>query len=133
MMAGRGLRKKMSLAAYTFIVYGVAALLLLIAVPLSGKSLLGYPSRAYLWLLLLALIPQLVGHSSFNWALRYFSAAFVSITLLGEPIGSTLLAYVFLDEVPALAKSFGAILILAGIIYASTRRNPDKPNQETDR
>jgi drug/metabolite transporter (DMT)-like permease len=58
-------------------------------------------------------------HSSFNWALRYLSAAFVSISLLGEPIGSTLLAYFFLGETPTALKIFGAILILAGIYIAS--------------
>jgi drug/metabolite transporter (DMT)-like permease len=49
----------------------------------------------------LALVPQLLGHSSFNWALGYLSAAFVSVTLLGEPIGSTILAYTLLEEFPA--------------------------------
>jgi drug/metabolite transporter (DMT)-like permease len=70
-------------------------------------------------LLLLALIPQLLGHSSFNWALRYLSAAYVSITLLGEPIGSTILAYFLLGETPTALKIFGAILILLGIYIAS--------------
>jgi drug/metabolite transporter (DMT)-like permease len=124
MLAGRGLRAKMSLGVYTFIVYGVAALLLLGAALLSREPLFGYPRQTYLWLVLLALIPQLIGHSSFNWALRFFSAAFVSITLLGEPIGSTILAYIFLDEVPSPLKTFGAILILVGIVIASLRRKP---------
>ena len=73
----------------------------------------------YIWLILLALVPQLFGHSSFNWALGYLSAAFVSITLLGEPIGSAVLAYILLEETPTLLKIFGAILILAGIYIAS--------------
>jgi len=67
----------------------------------------------------LALVPQLMGHSSFNWALGYLSAAFVSISLLGEPIGSAVLAYILLDETPTLLKIIGAILILAGIYIAS--------------
>jgi drug/metabolite transporter (DMT)-like permease len=68
---------------------------------------------------LLAIIPQLIGHSSFNWALGYLSAAFVSITLLGEPIGSTILAYIFLDQKPTALKLFGGGLILVGIYIAS--------------
>jgi drug/metabolite transporter (DMT)-like permease len=60
-----------------------------------------------------------MGHSSFNWALGYLSAAFVSISLLGEPIGSAVLAYILLDETPTLLKIIGAILILAGIYIAS--------------
>jgi drug/metabolite transporter (DMT)-like permease len=71
------------------------------------------------WLVLLALVPQLIGHSTFNWALGYLPAAYVAITLLGEPIGSTILAYIFLDEVPGLLLMVGAILIFGGIVIAS--------------
>jgi drug/metabolite transporter (DMT)-like permease len=73
--------------------------------------------------LLLALVPQLFGHSTFNWALRYLSVAFVSITLLGEPIGSTILAYLLLEEIPSGLKIFGAILILVGIYTAARSEN----------
>ena len=77
--------------------------------------------RIYFWMLLLAIVPQLLGHSTFNWALRYLSATYVSITLLGEPIGSAILAYFFLKEVPTGLMIFGAILILLGIFIASQR------------
>jgi drug/metabolite transporter (DMT)-like permease len=87
---------------------------------LVGHMPWGYPKQAYIWLLLLALVPQLIGHSSFNWALRYLSAAFVSITLLSEPVGSTILAYILLDEKPTIIMIIGAILILCGI-YAATQ------------
>lgn len=118
-LIGRQLRGKMSLLGYIFLVYGMAALVLVLIMLVSGQRAFGYPSLAYLWMFLLALIPQLLGHSSFNWALRYLSAAYVSITLLGEPIGSTILAYFLLDETPTLLKVFGAILILFGILIAS--------------
>jgi drug/metabolite transporter (DMT)-like permease len=72
---------------------------------------------------LLALVPQLLGHSTFNWALGYLSAAYVSITLLGEPIGSTILAYFLLGEKPTTVKIIGAILILFGIYTASRRES----------
>jgi drug/metabolite transporter (DMT)-like permease len=68
---------------------------------------------------LIALLPQLLGHSSFNWALGYVSAALVSVTLLCEPIGAIILAYIFLGEAPSPLKLFGAILILTGITIAS--------------
>lgn len=118
-LIGRQLRGKVSLLSYIFLVYGMAALVLIAITLLSGQKAFGYPPQAYLWLLLLALIPQLLGHSSFNWALRYLSAAYVSITLLGEPIGTTILAYFLLGETPTLLKVFGAILILFGIYIAS--------------
>ena len=85
----------------------------------AGQSFLGYPPVTYLWLGLLALVPQLIGHSTYNWALGYLSAAYVSIALLGEPIGSAILAYILLQETPTPLKLFGAILILVGIYVAS--------------
>lgn len=119
LLIGRRLREKMSLLTYIFLVYGMAAACLIILVISLGYEPFAYKAPTYLWFVLLALIPQLLGHSSFNWALRYLSVVYVSITLLGEPIGSTLLAYFLLSETPSGLKLFGAILILAGIYTAS--------------
>ncbi|MGB7297491.1 MAG: DMT family transporter, partial [Candidatus Aminicenantales bacterium] len=118
-MIGRRLRSKISLVSYIFLVYGMAALVLLLVMFLAGQTPLGYPSQTYLWLVLLALVPQLLGHSSYNWALGHLSATYVSIAIIGEPIGSTILAYFLLEETPAALKIFGAILILVGIYLAS--------------
>jgi len=118
-LIGRRLREKVSLISYIFVVYGMAAAVLVATVLLSGHKLLVYPSEAYIWFVLLALVPQLIGHSTFNWVLRYISAAYVSISLLGEPVGATILAYLLLGETPVALKIFGAILILIGIYLAS--------------
>jgi drug/metabolite transporter (DMT)-like permease len=118
-LIGRRLRAKMSLLSYVFVVYGMAAIVLVVIMVASGHSAFGYPLNTYVWFLFLALVPQLLGHSTFNWALGYLSAAYVSIALLGEPIGSTVLAYFILQEVPAPMKIIGAILILTGIYTAS--------------
>jgi drug/metabolite transporter (DMT)-like permease len=130
LLIGRRLRGKMSLIPYIFVVYGMAALVLVIFALAARFPVTGYPSQAYLWFVLLALVPQLFGHTTFNWALRYLSAAFVSITLLGEPIGSTVLAYIFLGETPTIIKLFGAILILAGIYVASRSEAQSVPLTE---
>jgi len=119
LLIGRRLREAMSLIPYIFVVYGMAALMLILIMLGAGESPFGQPPKLYFWVLLLALVPQLLGHSTFNWALRYLSAAYVSITLLGEPIGSAILAYLILDEVPSGLMVFGAILILVGIYVAS--------------
>jgi drug/metabolite transporter (DMT)-like permease len=119
LMIGRSVRNKLSLVNYVFVVYGVAAALLVVFLLGARLPVFDYPPQAYLWFLLLALVPQLLGHSSFNWALRYISAGYVSTALLGEPIASTILAYFLLGEVPTGLKIFGAILILAGIYVAS--------------
>ena len=129
LLIGRRLRGGISLVPYIFVVYGIAALLLIGLMFASGQSATGYAPQTYVWLILLALVPQIMGHSSFNWALGYLSAAFVSITLLGEPIGSAVLAYILLDETPTFLKIIGAILILAGIFVASRGEVTRKANR----
>lgn len=119
LIIGRRLRSGIKLVPYIFVVYGMAALVLIGLMLMAGESAVGYPIQAYWLFLFLALIPQLLGHSSFNWALGYLSASYVSITLLGEPIGSAVLAYFWLGEIPKPLMVFGAILILAGIYIAS--------------
>lgn len=125
-MIGRRLRTRLSLIPYVSLVYGMAAIVLGLMMFGSGAQFYGFSQNTYLWLILLALIPQLIGHSTFNWALGYLPAALVSVSLLGEPIGSTILAYVFLAEVPGIVKIFGAMLIFSGIVIASKNKKPDK-------
>ncbi|MBN1536045.1 MAG: DMT family transporter [Anaerolineales bacterium] len=119
MLIGRRLRVRMSLITYIFLVYSMAAIVLIIIMFMAGHQPYPYSARTYLWFVLLALVPQLLGHTSFNWALKYLSAVYVSISVLGEPVGSTILAYIVLHETPGGLKIFGAILILAGIYLAS--------------
>lgn len=123
LLIGRKLRARVSLISYVFVVYGMAAICLVLIMFAAGYSPFGYSPSTYLWLILLALVPQLLGHSTFNWALGYLSAAFVSITLLGEPIGSTVLAYFLLEEMPSSMKIIGGVLILAGIYVASLQNS----------
>lgn len=119
MMIGRTLRRKLTLLTYIFVVYGVAAILLLVIALLGRQPLGGFTPETYGWFLYLALGPQLIGHTSFNWALRYLSAAYVTVTLLSEPIGSSLLAWLLLKEPPTRLEVLGGALILAGIAIAS--------------
>ena len=123
MLVGRKLRAKMELIPYIFVVYGMASVVLMIIMLGMGESPLGLPPLAYLWFALLALVPQLFGHSTFNWALKYLPASLVSVTLLGEPVGSTILAYFIFQEQPGWMKIGGAMLILAGIWLAARGEN----------
>ena len=123
MLVGRKLRVKMELVPYIFVVYGMAALVLVVIMLGMGESPLGLPPLSYLWFLLLALVPQLFGHSTFNWALKFLPASFVSVTLLGEPVGSTVLAYFIFQEQPGWVKIGGAVLILIGIWLAAKTTN----------
>lgn len=120
LMIGRRLRGGMRLVPYIFIVYGIAAVVLLGFMRVAGQSPIGFSASTYVWILLLALVPQLIGHSTYNWALRYLPAALVSVTTLGEPIGSAILAYFILREAPTALTIVGGVLILGGI-YVSAR------------
>ena len=121
LLIGRQLRAKMTLIPYIFLVYGMAAIVMLVILLISGETLLGYSPLTYLWLLLIAIFPQLIGHSTYNWALRYLPVALVAVTTLGEPIGSSILAFIILKEIPTTLQIVGGILILAGI-YVTSRK-----------
>ncbi len=122
LIIGRKLRAGVSLIPYIFLVYGMAALTLIVIMFASGNSPLGYSPQSYGWIFLLAAIPQLIGHSTYNWALKYLPAALVAVTTLGEPIGSAILAFFILNETPTPMVIFGGALILAGIYLASRKQ-----------
>ena len=120
-LIGRRLRATLSLLPYVFLTYGTAAVVLLVALPLAGHAYTGYAPATYFWCVLLALVPQLIGHSTFNWVLRFVPAANVAVLVLGEPVGTIVLAYFVLAERPELLQLAGAALILSGIYLVSRR------------
>lgn len=121
---GRRLRAHLSVIVYIWLVYSAAAIFLLAVVAITGQQVGGLSSEAYLWMLLMGLIPQLIGHSAFNYALGFLPAAFVSLAVLGEPLGSGALAMVLLKEWPTALQLVGAALILSGIALASNIKKP---------
>jgi drug/metabolite transporter (DMT)-like permease len=122
LMIGRGLRRALSLTSYIVVVYGFAMLMMIAVAMVMRLSFFGYSLNTYLWLGLLALFPQLVGHSASNYALGYLPAALVAVALLGEPVGATILASLLLHEVPTAFQIFGGILTLIGIYLVSRER-----------
>lgn len=121
LIIGRRLRQKLSLLTYITVVYGAAAIFLQLLALFSGASLWGYTLLAFFFLLLMAVFPQLVGHSSYNWALGYLPAAYVSVAVIAEPVGATLLAMAIFQEIPGPIVIVGSVLILAGVVIASRR------------
>lgn len=119
LIIGRRLRLGMSLLSYAAVVYSTAAFFLIVMVLVAGHTLFGYSAIAYLVMLLMAIFPQLIGHSSYNWALGYLTAASVSLAVIAEPIGATLLALLIFQEIPNGITLVGSALLLAGIVYAS--------------
>lgn len=119
MLIGRHLRRRLSLLGYIGLVFTTAAIVLLAMAWVMGTSLFGYSLQGYALVVLLAIGPQLIGHTSYNWALKYLSATFITISILAEPIGATLIAIPVLAQVPSPGKWVGGALILTGIYLAA--------------
>jgi len=119
LLVGRKVRQKVSLLAYITLVYGVAALLLIFLALMNGDSFFDYPPKTFLLFILLAVVPQLIGHTSLNWALKFFSATLVAVFILGEPIGASILAYALLGETVGANLFLGGTLVLLGIYLSA--------------
>jgi drug/metabolite transporter (DMT)-like permease len=118
LLLGRKLRRTLSLLAYITVCYGAAAVCLWISVLALGLPITGYGSQTVMLFWAMALFTQLVGHTSFNWALKWLSAGAVAVSLLGEPIGSTILAYIIFNEGLTSFKIAGGVFILGAIYIA---------------
>ncbi len=127
MLLGRRFRPQIPLLPYITVVYGVAAVCLLGFVGIAHQPLWPYSGQALIILAALAVGPQILGHSAFNWALRFLPASFVTLGLLGEPVGTMILASWFLAEWPTWGEIIGGGVILTGIYLASrsTLSSPD--------
>jgi drug/metabolite transporter (DMT)-like permease len=115
---GRRVRTHVSLLLYIGVVYPVAAGALLGFAAATRQPVAGFSPSTYGFLLVLAVVPQLLGHSALNWSLRYLSAPSVAIAVLGEPILATALAALLLRELPGWQRVAGGVLILAGVYIA---------------
>ena len=108
-------RAGLSTANHILIAYSIAAVVLLPIPLLVGGSYMGYSAVTYLWLCLMALIPQLIGHTSFNWAVKHISPTLVALAILMEPIGASILGYLIFHELPSSQTLVGAIILLFGV------------------
>jgi drug/metabolite transporter (DMT)-like permease len=122
-LLGRQLRQRLSLIAYISMCYGSAALFLWAWVLMLKLPISGFDGSTWAALWAMALFTHLVGHSCYNWALRWFSASLIAVSLLGEPIGSTILAYFIFHEGLTLWKLIGGVLILGGIYIAARQEH----------
>jgi drug/metabolite transporter (DMT)-like permease len=107
-----------STADHVLMAYSTAAIALFPVPLLMGGTYTGYPPLTYLWFGLMALIPQVVGHTSFNWALKYLSPTRVTLAMLLEPIGAGILGYLVFHELPGLQTVVGAVILLVGVAIA---------------
>ncbi|MBN2335925.1 DMT family transporter [Candidatus Bathyarchaeota archaeon] len=120
-LGGRVFRRNLDLTSYVTPVYAAAAVVLALMSLFTGTPLAGYPSGEYTLFFAIALVPMIFGHTVYNWALRYVSAPLVSISLLGEPVGASILAFLLLNEVPGPAVLLGGAVTLFGILLCAYR------------
>ena len=120
-LLGRNLRSRLSLLAYATICYGSATFFLWMAVLANGQKTTGFSNETWWAFLGLALLSQLLGHTSYNWALKWVGAGMVAIALLGEPVGAVILAWLFLEETLTWQKALGGAIILYGIYHGSRK------------
>lgn len=120
-IAGRRLRAVLDIWPYVSIVYGVCFVMLIGFARTVGAPVLGQLPREVAIFLALAVGPMLFGHTGLNWALKYLPAYVVNLTLLGEPVGATLLAAILpgIHEIPRVATVGGGLLVLVGIFVAA--------------
>lgn len=123
-LGGRKIRKSVSVVSYAFVVYGVATLVLFFFCLFSSAQIVGLDIRAYGIIFLMAIVAGIFGHTLYNWSLEHVRASLASVVLLGEPLGSTLLAYVipWIQQVPSYYTAVGGGIILAGI-YLTSRKS----------
>ena len=108
-------RRGLSIGNYIAIAYSTAALCLLPLPLLYDTSYLGYTPLVYLYIFLMALMSQVIGHTSLNWAIRWISPTLVSLGLLFEPVVASLVGAVVFQEIPTIGLLLGGIIILTGI------------------
>lgn len=129
-IAAVGPRRRLSILPFVAVVYGVCTIGLFLAVLVSGTPLGGYEAAAWLMMVLLALGPQVIGHTLFNYLLRDLDPTVIAVAIMGEPVGATLLALGLFGEIPPVGALAGGALLLAGIfvaVRAQSRRVAEAP------
>lgn len=123
---GRSLRKSLGVWAYVGIVYTAAFLTLWLIARSRGAALTPQPPREIAIFAGLALGPMLLGHTGMNWALKFLPAYVVNLTVLGEPIGATILGALIpaIRQIPTAATLLGGASVLTGVIIAAGSQQP---------
>ncbi|QTD42672.1 DMT family transporter [Sporosarcina sp. Te-1] len=116
LLFGQEVRKRLSLITYTFVLYSISTITLFFYVLIKGESFGPYDASNWFWFFLLALIPNLFGHSLFNWAVKYVSTNVISIAILFEPVGAAILAYYIFQETLSISQIAGGIVVISGIV-----------------
>ncbi|MHB8156824.1 MAG: EamA family transporter, partial [Desulfocucumaceae bacterium] len=93
--------------------------ILLISSLVAKTPMGGFPRINYLYFALMAIGPQLLGHSIFNWGLKYLPTPRIAMLIIAEPVGATILAFLVLKQVPSIFEMIGAVFIMAGVYISA--------------
>lgn len=122
---GQNARRRLSLMTYTYVVYGVSSITLIIYNILLQNPFWGYSADYWLIFLALAIFPTFLGHTLFNWALKWLSTSTISMAIVFEPIGASILAYFILGERITWSQWLGGTIVIFGLflfIMSTTKK-----------
>lgn len=126
---GRKARANVSFIPYIWLVYAAGALVTLAIIAVNGVSLIGYDPRGYLWVLLLAILAQILGHGALNFVLRFMSPTTLTMTVQSAPILSAIWAFLIFSEVPTIPQAIGSVILVMGVTIVlrgqQSKRQPD--------
>lgn len=131
LMFGQSVRQRVSLMTYTFVVYSISSVTLFIYVFIKNEPFFSYPTSDWVYFILLAIIPTLLGHTIFNWSVKWISASTISMAILFEPVGATVLAYYLLGENIYWTQATGGLIVIGALTLFIIDERRMKMKQES--
>lgn len=119
LLIGRQLNNVIPPLLYSFLVFLSAALVTSVFVALSATPVTGYSARGYLWVIIVTILAQAMGHLIMNLALQYFTATALAIILQTAVVGSALIALFLFGEIPSLVQIIGSALVIYGVVFTT--------------
>ncbi len=118
-LLGQSVRQRLSLGTYTYVVYGISAITLILYNIILKQEFSGYSWNLWFIFLALAIIPTFLGHSLFNYSLKWISTSTISMAMLFEPVGASILAYIVLHEQLTWSQILGGSIVIIGLLIFS--------------
>ena len=115
LLFGQDVRKRLSLITYTMVLYSISTITLFFYVLIKGESFAPYEANDWIIFILLAIVPNLLGHTLFNWSLKWVSVNVISVAILFEPVGAAILAFFIFQEYLSAWQIVGGLIVIIGI------------------
>ncbi|MDD3752213.1 MAG: DMT family transporter, partial [Tissierellia bacterium] len=129
LVIGGAVRRTVSAGVYVFIVYSVSAIVLFVMCFATGTPVYPYPVKEYVLFFVLSFFSSILGHTAYNYLMKYYSSTLISVSTLMEPIFASLMAILIFKEIPSVYTVIGGIIIISGIYYYLMTQNTIKDNK----